>query len=65
MVPVTSLPSLHFTSKEPKDLMGSLRMILLLFTSMPCWAFSSSEISLLVMEPNRRPPWPARALIFT
>ena len=54
MTPDTSLPSLHFTSKLPKDLMGSLSTILLLFTSMPCWAFSSSLISRLVMEPNSR-----------
>ena len=58
ITPDTSLPSLHFTSKAPKDLMGSLSTILLLPTSRPNWAFSSSEISLLVMEPNSLPPWP-------
>ena len=59
IIPLISLPSVHFTSNVPKDLMGSLSTILLLFTSMPHWAFSSSLISLLVMEPNSRPPCPA------
>ena len=45
--------------------MGSDWTILVLLMSMLYCSLSPSEISLLVTEPKRRPPWPALATIFT